>query len=159
MFSYHAAPEENHILCGRGAKNYNHTGNMRFRQLVEREVPSYMKSSSKKTKATVIEKVMSNIQSEDLIFVEYNCKESCWEKLSNTASRKKVAHRFRDFARKETNNKLFETTASTISTNSEFQRIISQVKENAIAHERQESEKMSFEPITLSECFIEVFSI
>mmetsp|Transcript_20662 Transcript_20662/g.31065 ORF Transcript_20662/g.31065 Transcript_20662/m.31065 type:complete len:172 (-) Transcript_20662:972-1487(-) len=166
--SFPKIPDENYVLCGRGAKNYNHKGNIRFRQLVESNVPLYIKSSQK-MKSSVIDNVIREIQSEDLVFVECNAIDSCWSELSRTASRKKVSHRFRDFVRKESQIKLIDRISSTTDDDFEFQTILSQVMENALAEPKAEPVskhcslsvnkiKNEFEPVSLNGSLMEVFA-
>mmetsp|Transcript_17912 Transcript_17912/g.27136 ORF Transcript_17912/g.27136 Transcript_17912/m.27136 type:complete len:222 (+) Transcript_17912:28-693(+) len=102
MKSNMGIPNEKYIILGRGSKNYNHPGNVKFRQLVDRDLPLYVQGN-KKCKSEVIEKVINEIQNEGMSFMECSVDNGesthCWIELNTKESRKKVAHRFRDSAR------------------------------------------------------------
>mmetsp|Transcript_11333 Transcript_11333/g.16645 ORF Transcript_11333/g.16645 Transcript_11333/m.16645 type:complete len:138 (-) Transcript_11333:227-640(-) len=118
------APKENHIICGRGPRNYKHQGNVRFRQLVEKSMLLYI-ISSKKMKSGVVEKIVAELKNENMVFVEYNTKEACWKELVKEESKKKFAHRFRDSVRQEEQCNLFDSSDPL------FPQILQKVKQNA----------------------------
>jgi len=92
-----AETNPNHIICGRGPRCYNHEGNMKFRDIIEKNVLLYRKSTKSK-KSKIIDAVLDEIKGKDMKFVEDNNREKAKE-LSIDESRKKISHRFRDFTR------------------------------------------------------------
>lgn len=82
------------IRGGRGVTNYNHSGNKKFRDMVEVHLNAY--ETSKKVKKTeLINKVTKQIlEDEGMQFIRR--KEDEWVPLTEEEIRNKVAHRFRD---------------------------------------------------------------
>lgn len=79
------------IKTGRGPGTYNHTGNIVFRSMVEKHLPSY-KKSTKQGKTAIIDAVYQDISESGMRFIE--TEDGVWKVVDN--GRHKVAHRFRD---------------------------------------------------------------
>jgi hypothetical protein len=50
------------VICGRGSTCYDHIGNVRFRQLVQQHLSSYMNASGKYEKTTILQHIIQNIR-------------------------------------------------------------------------------------------------
>jgi len=88
--------DSKYILCGRGPRNYNHEGNVKFRRLIEKNAQVYTESSKgKKTK--LVSRLIEQIRNCDMKFME--SKEGVWQELTHRESRNKIGHRFRDILR------------------------------------------------------------
>mmetsp|Transcript_24225 Transcript_24225/g.40129 ORF Transcript_24225/g.40129 Transcript_24225/m.40129 type:complete len:290 (+) Transcript_24225:247-1116(+) len=82
------------IKFGRGPSTYNHAGNVKFRSIIIKHLPSY-KASPKPVKTWLVNTVHQDILEEGMKFIEL--KAGIWkELLDNEVTRKKVAHQFRD---------------------------------------------------------------
>lgn len=60
--SYGYTPRENDVLCGRGAKCFNHVGNKQFRMIVEQNLDIYINSTSKYEKSIIISHIVGIIR-------------------------------------------------------------------------------------------------
>lgn len=86
--------DDSYIKVGRGPSIYNHGGNVRFRSMVARHVPSYKKSPKPK-KTLLVNSVHREISENGMAFVEM--KDGMWERVEGEKYvRSKIAHRFRD---------------------------------------------------------------
>jgi len=88
--------EHNVIFCGRGAKIYNHQGNVKFRKLIKTYVPCYVAMRSRIEKTDLLNWMYHKIYHEEgMKFLD--CKNNNRE-LTEKEARKKIGHRFRDSA-------------------------------------------------------------
>lgn len=82
------------IKIGRGPITYNHKGNIRFRQMVEKHLPEY-RASPKAKKTQLVNTVHQELRKKGMQFVRKE--HGVWKKVTSEEEvRKKVAHRFRD---------------------------------------------------------------
>jgi hypothetical protein len=51
------------VICGRGSTCYDHIGNVRFRQLVQQHLTSYMYATNKNDKTAILQHIIDEIRS------------------------------------------------------------------------------------------------
>jgi len=90
-------PDPNYIICGRGPRNYNHEGNLKFREIIDKHVESY-KNSAKRFKTMLVDDLSKVLRDYfKLRFMEF--KSGSWKELTTKEARHKISHRFRDLLR------------------------------------------------------------
>jgi hypothetical protein len=102
--------EHKHIVCGRGSKKYNSKGNKTLRNLVGSHLALYIdETTTRSEKSKLVEKVCKQLIAAGMVFVKKISSGGrgrqgdaicIWEELSYAQARAKVAHRFRDAARR-----------------------------------------------------------
>lgn len=91
----------NYIVCGRGQRKYNSNGNKTLRNLVSTHLATYMSKVTKRSdKTKLVERVTREILGMNMVFVKWNGESGSWDHLTYGDARAKVAHRFRDAARR-----------------------------------------------------------
>lgn len=93
---------ENYIVCGRGQRKYNSKGNKTLRKLVADHLSIYIDgNTSRSAKSKLVDKATKEIFGMGMTFVKMDeDAKDCWLTLSFAQARTKVAHRFRDAARR-----------------------------------------------------------
>lgn len=93
---------DNHIVCGRGQQKYNSKGNKTLRNLVANHLSIYIDdNTSRSAKSKLVDKATKEIFRMGMTFVKMDEDDKdCWVTLSFAQARTKVAHRFRDAARR-----------------------------------------------------------
>lgn len=66
------ALRENDVLCGRGITCFEHTGNIRFRNIVSSYVPAYIKVTNKKEKTAILDTVAIEVRAGGGEFLKYD---------------------------------------------------------------------------------------
>ena len=89
-----------YIVCGRGRCRYNCEGNKVFRRLVATNLASYIHFATRAKKSDLIQRVIDDLRNLGMIFVSATDDGITFEELAPEEARKKVAHRFRDAARR-----------------------------------------------------------
>ena len=92
-----SAPGANDILCGRCKTAFNHVGNKKFRRVIAKELPQYVKGKSKMDKSLMIISTVHMLK-EDLGCRFLKQKGDSYVELSDKEARAKVGHAFRDLA-------------------------------------------------------------
>jgi hypothetical protein len=92
--------DQNHIVCGRGLRNWNHEGNRIFRQVVESRLADYVdEARGRAFKSRLVDETTQTLLEMGMIFVRRANDNGDWVTLSNRQARIKVAHMFRDASR------------------------------------------------------------
>lgn len=92
---------DNYIVCGRGQRKYNSIGNKTLRSKVAEHLSVYIdRSTSRSEKSKLVDKTTKEIFAMGMIFVKESKNAKDWVTLSHAEARAKVAHRFRDAARR-----------------------------------------------------------
>ena len=93
--------DNKYIICGRGQQKYNSDGNKILRKVVASNLAIYNdKSTARNAKSKLVDKVTAQIFNMGMAFVKMTKDGDIWEELSYEDARNKVAHRFRDAARR-----------------------------------------------------------
>ncbi|CAJ1968359.1 unnamed protein product [Cylindrotheca closterium] len=88
-----AGPAPRDVILGRGLKKNNHPGNIRLRAMVE-ELSDVYKSSSKKEKTEITQRIVASIQTIGRFLKESDM--IGWMEVPDDVARIKVSHAFRD---------------------------------------------------------------
>ena len=88
-------PRGRDICCGRGKRNWNHAGNVYFRQLVQANVDRDLDAPNKTGKTSVVLSIVEQIRQDGAYFVKQNA-EGKWYDIGDTQAREKVGHSLRD---------------------------------------------------------------
>jgi hypothetical protein len=83
------------VCCGRGKTNWNHEGNVAFRNLIRKYVPRYMGESSRADKTLIVVTIVDEIRSCGGRFLKED-DEGTWYDIGDAQARDKVGHSLRD---------------------------------------------------------------
>jgi hypothetical protein len=85
-------PSPNDVICARGARAYQHTGNARFRELVKRHMEQYSNANSNRLqKSRIVSRIVNYVRASSPGggFVK-ETEKGQWFEVGDTASREKV---------------------------------------------------------------------
>eukprot|EP00546_Thalassionema_frauenfeldii_P001393 CAMPEP_0178937260 /NCGR_PEP_ID=MMETSP0786-20121207/25649_1 /TAXON_ID=186022 /ORGANISM="Thalassionema frauenfeldii, Strain CCMP 1798" /LENGTH=267 /DNA_ID=CAMNT_0020615793 /DNA_START=32 /DNA_END=835 /DNA_ORIENTATION=- len=85
------------ILLGKEKAVFNHSGNKRFRSIVNHNVHEYMVASKKSIKTQLVRKVHNEMQEAGFRFLKNE--QSAWRDIDENDAREKVSHALRDRVR------------------------------------------------------------
>ena len=88
-------PKELDIVSGRGKRNWNHAGNVRFRQIIQASVDGYIAAPSKAEKTTVVVGIVKQFRDEGAYFLKQD-DAGHWYDIGDAQAREKVGHSLRD---------------------------------------------------------------
>lgn len=91
-------PGDNDCICGRGKKNFNHTGNKRFRDIVNSHLQKYSAATTKLEKSLLVSTIVDTVRenSPDGGFVKFDESSGIWHEVGDHLAREKVGQAFRD---------------------------------------------------------------
>lgn len=91
-------PAKDDILAGRGRQCYNHEGNKRFQEIVQKNKAKYTKARNRMEKSLIVDHVLEQVRNltPSSGFIKKNSKTGQWFRLDSTAAREKCAHAMRD---------------------------------------------------------------
>ncbi|CAB9512606.1 Nitrilase family, member 2 [Seminavis robusta] len=91
-------PGPNDVICGRGKKCYAHTGNERFRQIVQSYLDRYQAAASRPEKSEILSSIVSQVResSPDGGFVKQDATTNQWFEVGDFLAREKTSQAFRD---------------------------------------------------------------
>lgn len=91
-------PGEHDVLCGRGRKCFNHTGNVRFRAIVQSFLPQYSKAVAKLEKSYILSDVVEQVRknSGEGGFIRKDPDTNRWYEVGDFLAREKTSQAFRD---------------------------------------------------------------
>jgi len=88
-------PTELDICSGRGKRNWNHAGNVAFRNLIQSQVEPYIAAKSKNAKTAIVLKILDDLRNQGYHFLKAN-KEGRWFDMGDAQARDKIGHGLRD---------------------------------------------------------------
>ncbi len=89
-------PRSRDVCCGRGKRNWNHEGNVWFRNLIQANVDRYVQAPSKTDKTAVVISVVEQVRQEGAFFVKQDDDSGRWYDIGDIQAREKVGHSLRD---------------------------------------------------------------
>ncbi|KAL7574357.1 hypothetical protein ACA910_008460 [Epithemia clementina (nom. ined.)] len=105
----HRQPGPTDVICARGKRAFNHPGNRRFRELVERHMDQYSKATTKLEKSVLVSQIVDGVrhatppggflrESEDpaAAVQQKNDELPVWYEVGDAVAREKVGQGFRD---------------------------------------------------------------
>lgn len=101
-----ACPASSHsaldILLGKEKAAFNHSGNKRFRAIVNHNVPEYMGAATKSCKTQLVRKIHEDMKKSGFRFLKKKKGEevsTAWQEIEESDAREKVSHALRDRVR------------------------------------------------------------
>jgi hypothetical protein len=83
------------VCCGRGKSNWNHPGNIKFRNLIQSSVERYISAPTKFGKTAVVISLVDGIRAQGGYFLKQNSSGN-WFDIGDQQARDKVGHSIRD---------------------------------------------------------------
>jgi len=83
------------VICGRGRIAFNHTGNKRFREIVQSNLKKYSDASTKSEKSIIVSLIMRLVRLQGN-FVKYTREKGRFENVHERLAREKVGQVLRD---------------------------------------------------------------
>lgn len=83
------------VCSGRGKRNWNHAGNVAFRNLIQSQVDAYMAAKSKNDKTAIVLMILDEMRNKGYNFLKIN-KEGRWYDMGDAQARDKIGHGLRD---------------------------------------------------------------
>jgi hypothetical protein len=90
------SPRDHDICCGRGKRNWNHKGNVYFRNLIQANVDRYITGKTKTDKTAIVLAVVDQVRLGGSYFVKQNDDNGRWYDIGDAQAREKVGHSLRD---------------------------------------------------------------
>lgn len=91
--NYTPGPKD--ICCGRGKRNWNHSGNVAFRSLIQNTVNRYIEAPNKTAKTGVVVSIVDDIRNAGAYFLKQD-ESGRWYDIGDQQAREKVGHSLRD---------------------------------------------------------------
>ena len=88
-------PGPKDVCSGRGKRNWNHAGNIAFRNLIQANVESYINAPNKNEKTAIVCTIVDDMRRDGYRFLLQN-KEGLWYDMGDAKARDKVGHSLRD---------------------------------------------------------------
>jgi len=88
-------PGPKDVCSGRGKRNWNHAGNIAFRNLIQSNVEEYMTAPNKNEKTAIVCTIVDHMRREGCRFLQQN-KQGLWFDIGDAKARDKVGHSLRD---------------------------------------------------------------
>jgi len=91
-------PTDNDVICGRGRRCFNHTGNERFRAIVAGYLAQYSKANSKLEKSYILSDIVARVRANSPYggFVKKCPETKRWYEVGDFLAREKTSQAFRD---------------------------------------------------------------
>lgn len=105
-------PGEKDVVCSWARQNHRHSGNIRFRKLVDEHAPAYVKAETKYEKTKVIADLIDRVRNDSPNggFVKRDFYSGRWYEIGIERARDKVGHAIRKAADKLTDQQLGPST-------------------------------------------------
>lgn len=88
-------PGPKDVCSGRGKRNWNHVGNIAFRNMVQSHVEDYMTAPNKNEKTAIVCRIVDKMRRDGCRFLQQN-KQGLWYDIGDAKARDKVGHSLRD---------------------------------------------------------------
>lgn len=86
----HFEPGVNDVLCARGKRAYYHSGNKRFRYLVESKMDAYNNANCKLEKSLIVSSIVEAVRQADPPGGFFREEDGQWMEIGDAAAREKV---------------------------------------------------------------------
>jgi hypothetical protein len=84
------------VCSGRGKRNWNHSGNVAFRDLIQHTTPAYMQAKSKNDKTAIVCNIVEEMRALGCQFLKQHNATGRWYDIGDAQARDKVGHSLRD---------------------------------------------------------------
>eukprot|EP00545_Synedropsis_sp_CCMP1620_P003698 CAMPEP_0119010618 /NCGR_PEP_ID=MMETSP1176-20130426/5134_1 /TAXON_ID=265551 /ORGANISM="Synedropsis recta cf, Strain CCMP1620" /LENGTH=277 /DNA_ID=CAMNT_0006963317 /DNA_START=131 /DNA_END=964 /DNA_ORIENTATION=+ len=89
-------PNNFDVICGKGKRAFNHSGNKLFRQIVLERLDLYSTATTKLEKSMVVSDIMTCVRMNGGDFVKQQSGSSPFQRVSERAAREKIGQQIRD---------------------------------------------------------------
>lgn len=93
-------PQNNDVICSRGADSYNHIGNKKFRSIVDYQLGNYTKASSKLEKSLIVSSIIDEVRHNGGVFLRRDARTDSYYEVDEKLSREKAGQAIRAQIRK-----------------------------------------------------------
>ena len=94
-------PTSYDILLGKEKNIFNHSGNRRFRTMINNQLETYIAAPTKSSKSKLIRQVHADMQKSGYRFLRRNSTTGIWYEIEKHEAREKVSHALRDRVREQ----------------------------------------------------------
>jgi hypothetical protein len=84
------------VCSGRGKRNWNHGGNVAFRDLIQHMTPAYMAAMTKNEKTAIVCNIVEDMRALGCKFLKQHSTTGRWHDIGDAQARDKVGHSLRD---------------------------------------------------------------
>ena len=84
------------VCSGRGKRNWNHSGNVAFRDLIQHSTSAYMAATTKNEKTAIVCNIVEEMRTIGCKFLKEDSKTGRWYDIGDAQAREKVGHSLRD---------------------------------------------------------------
>lgn len=84
------------VCSGRGKRNWTHSGNVAFRDLIQHTTPTYMAAMTKNEKTAIVCNIVEEMRALGCQFLKQDNKTNRWFDMGDAQARDKVGHSLRD---------------------------------------------------------------
>jgi hypothetical protein len=84
------------VCSGRGKRNWTHSGNIAFRDLIQHSTPTYMTAATKNEKTAIVCNIVEEMRALGCQFLKQDSKTNRWYDIGDAQARDKVGHSLRD---------------------------------------------------------------
>jgi len=93
-------PQRNDVICSRGAESYNHTGNQKFRMIVDTHLDKYSRASTKLEKSIIVSSIIDEVTCRGGLFIRQCPETTKYFVVGDKLSREKAGQAIRAQLRK-----------------------------------------------------------
>eukprot|EP00429_Kryptoperidinium_foliaceum_P135955 CAMPEP_0176261398 /NCGR_PEP_ID=MMETSP0121_2-20121125/40077_1 /TAXON_ID=160619 /ORGANISM="Kryptoperidinium foliaceum, Strain CCMP 1326" /LENGTH=401 /DNA_ID=CAMNT_0017601337 /DNA_START=197 /DNA_END=1405 /DNA_ORIENTATION=+ len=143
-------PGEDDVICQRGKDSFEHVGNKRFRELIDKHIDSYLEAGSRQEKSAIVAKIYDHIRMHaskpSSGFVRKDLLTRRWFLVNEKEARDKVGQALRDAIKIIRSGSRKETTESMVSKDEpqrskRRKRSASQVEPRGPSHQSRTAEQ------------------
>ena len=84
------------VCSGRGKRNWTHSGNIAFRELIQHTTPAYMAAPTKNEKTAIVCNIVEEMRALGCQFLKQDSTTNRWYDMGDAQARDKVGHSLRD---------------------------------------------------------------
>jgi hypothetical protein len=81
------------VICGKGKNALCHSGNIRFRSLIEEKLSDYAKATTKLEKSTIVSAVLDDVRDKSPLGGFVRCENGQWFEVGDHLAREKIGQR------------------------------------------------------------------
>ena len=89
-------PRDIDILCGRGRRVWDHTGNRRFKAIIKENAHEYATARTKMEKGAIVASMVDKMREDGVLFVRKDTQTQRWHDIGEFLAREKTSHAIRD---------------------------------------------------------------
>lgn len=148
-------PGEFDIICAKGNFARQHSGNVRYRKMIDQVSKMYGEMTSRSQKTALVNQIIDSVRSKGGAFVKKNDKDGQWYEIDETQAREKVGQSLRERnhsqyksttkskrkLRKDSDQRMIEQIESVVCTNDSVAAGLKQLSKSLERHFKQIQEE------------------